>query len=134
MHLDGSNSFFIECNGSQINYSRMSLPSDRKQLTHHTSCVSVPQTTDKLTGMRGHCSLLTFPQPHLKTLFATEPCSCSCFGLCGSSWHPPRDVNNCDALQTLMGGSSHMCQLTAPAKLSALGHQPKGVAVLQKWY
>ena len=133
-HLDGSNSFFIECNGSQINYSRMSLPSGCKQLMRHTSCVSVPQTTGKPSGMRGHCSLLTFQQPHLKTQVTTEAGSRSHFRLCSSSWHPPRDTNSCDVQQTLMGDSSHMCRLTVPAKLSALGHQPKGAAVLQKWY
>ena len=134
VHLDGSNLFFIECNGSQMNYSRMSLPGNHKQLTHHASYTSVPQTTGKPTGMRGCCSLLTFLQPHLKTWVATEAGSHSRFELCGSSWHPPRDTNNCDVQWTLMGGSSHMHQLTAPAKLSALGHQLKGAAVLQKWY
>ena len=134
MHLDGSNSYFIECNGSQMNYSRMSLPGDHKQLMCHASCASVPQTTGKPAGMRGCCSLLTFPQLHLKTWVATKAGSCSHFGLHGSSWHPSRDTNNCDAQQTLMGGSSHMHRLTVPAKLSALGHQPKGAAVLWKWY
>ena len=134
MHLDDSNSFFIECNGSQMNYSRMSLPSGCKQLMHHASCMSVPQTTGKPAGMRGHSSLLTFPQPHLQTWFTTEVGSHLCFRLHGSSWCPPRDANNCDVWQTLMGGGSHTCQLAAPAKLSALGHQPKGTAVLQKWY
>ena len=38
----------------------------------------------------------------------------------------------CDAWQMLTGGGSHMCQLTAPAKQSALGHQLKGAAVLWK--
>ena len=134
MHLDGSNSFFAECNGSQMNYSRMSLPSGCKQLTCHTSCASVPQTTGKSAGMRGCCSLLTFPQPHLKTQVATKVGSCSHFGLCSSSWCPPRDANSCNAWQMLMGGGSHMCWLTAPAKQSTLGHQPKCAAVLQKWY
>ena len=40
----------------------------------------------------------------------------------------------CDGPWTLMGGGSHMSQLAAPAKQSALGHQPKGTAVLQKRY
>ena len=115
MHLDGSNSFFVECNGSQMNYSRMSLPSGCKQLTCHASCASAPQTTGKSTGMRGHCSLLTFPQPHLKTQVTTEVGTCSCFGLHGSSWFPPRDANYCDVWWMLMGGSSHMCWLTASA-------------------
>ena len=134
MHPDGSNSFFVECNGSQMNYSRMSLPGGCKQLTCHASCTSVPQTTGKPTGMRRHCSLLTFPQLHLKTRVATEVGSCSHFRLHGYSWHPPRDANNCDAQWTLMGSGSHTHRLTAPAKQSALGHQPKGTAVLQKWY
>ena len=129
MHLDGSNSLFVECNGSQMNYSRMSLPSDCKQLMCQASCMSVPQTTGKPAGMRGNCSLLTFPQPHLKTWVTTEMGSCSHFGLCNSSWCPPRDANNCDAQWTLMGGGGYMCQLMAPAKLSALGHQPKGTPV-----
>ena len=134
VHLDSSNSFFVEHNGSQINYFRMSLPSGCKQLMHHTGWTSVPQTTGKPIGMRGHCSLLTFPQLHLKTWVTMEAGSRLHFGLYGSSWYPPRDANNCDAWQTLMGGSSHMCQLAAPAKQSALGHQLKGTAVLWKWY
>ena len=113
-----------------MNYSRMSLPSGCKQLTCHASCVSVPQTTGKPAGMRGHCSPLTFPQLHLKTQVATKVGSCSYFGLCSSSWPPPRDANNCDAQWMLVGGGSHMYQLAAPAKLSALGYQPKGAAVL----
>ena len=133
-HLDGSNLFFIEHTGSQMNYSRMSIPSGCKQLMHHASCASVPQTSGKPIGMRGRCSLLTFPQPHLKTRVTTKAGSHSHFGLRGSSWCPPRDANNCDAQQALMGGGGHMCWLTAPAKQSALGHQPKGAAVLQKWY
>ena len=132
--LDGSNSFFIECNGSQMNYFRMFLPGDCKQLMHHASCTPVPQTTNKPAGMRGCCSLLTFPQPNLKTRVATKAGSCSHFGLCGSIWCPPRDTNNCDAQQMLMDGGSHMCWFTALAKLSALGHQLKGAAVLQKQY
>ena len=40
----------------------------------------------------------------------------------------------CDAQWMLMGGSSHTHWLTAPAKQSALGHQLKGTAVLQKGY
>ena len=134
MQLDGSNSSFVEHCGSQMNYSRMSLPSGCKQLMHYASCTSAPQTTGKPIGTRGCCSLLNFPQPHLKTWVATEVGSIAHFGLHGSSWHPPRDANNCDAWWTLMGGSSHMRQLAAPAKQSALGHQPKGAAVLQKRY
>ena len=34
--------------------------------------MSVPQTTGKPTGTRGHCSLLTFPHPHLKTRVTTR--------------------------------------------------------------
>ena len=133
-HLDGSNSFFVEHNGSQMNYFRMYLSSGCKLLTHHTSCMSAPQTIGKPTDMRGHCFLLTFPQPHLKTWVTTKVGSHSHFGLHGSSWHPPRDANNCDAQQTLMGGGSHTCQLAAPAKLSALGCQLKCTAILWKWY
>ena len=106
VHLDGSNSFFVGCNGSQMNYSRMSLPGGGKQLMHHTSCTSVPQTTGKPVGTRGHCSLLIFPQPYLKTGVTTKAGSCSHFGLHGSSWHPPRDANNCDVQWILIGGSS----------------------------
>ena len=40
----------------------------------------------------------------------------------------------CDARRTLMGGGSHTRRLAAPAKQSALGHQLKGTAVLQKQY
>ena len=138
MHLYASNSSFVEHNGSQMNYSRMSLPGGCKQLMHHTSCMSVPQTTGKLTGkptgMRGCCSLLTFPQLYLKTRVTTKVGSCLHFGLHGSSWCLPRDANNCDAWRTLMGGSSHMHRLAAPAKQSALWHQPKSTAVLWKWY
>ena len=134
VHLDGSNSFFVEHNGSQMNYSRMSLPGGCKQLMHQASCMLAPQTTGKPIGMRGHCFLHTFLQPHLKTRVATEAGSHSHLWLHGSSQHPPRDANNCDEQQTLMGGSSHMHWLTAPAKQSALGHQLKGAAVLQKWY
>ena len=133
-HLDGSNLFSAERNGSQMNYSRMSLPGGCKQLMHHASYTSVPQTTGKPAGTRGRCSLLTFPQPHLKTWVTTEAGSCSCFGLLGSIWCPPRNANNCDVWQTLIGGSSHRRRLAAPAKQSALGHQPKGTAVLQKQY
>ena len=134
MQLDGSNSFFTECNGSQMNYSRTSLPGGCKQLTCHASCASVPQTTGKPTGVRGCCSLLTFPQPHLKTQVTTKAGSCLHFGMHGSSLCPPRDANNCDGWQTLMGGGSHMCWFTAPTKLSALRHQLKGTAFLRKWY
>ena len=47
----------------------------------------------------------------------------------------PLSVSICDAWPTLMGGGSHTYQLVAPTKDgSALGHQPKGTAVLQKQY
>ena len=91
-----------------------------------------PQTTGKPIGTRGHSPLLTFPQLHLKTWVATEVGYCFHFGLCGFSWHPPRDANNCDAQQMLMSGSGHTSQLMTSAKQSTLGHQPKGTAVLQR--
>ena len=112
----------------------MSLPGGRKQLMHHTSCALAHQTTGKPIDTRGCCSILTFPQLHLKTQVTTKVGSCSHFGLHDSSCSTPRDANNCDVWQMLVGGSSHMCQHEAPAKQSALGHQLKGAAVLQKWY
>ena len=68
------------------------------------------------------------------TWVATEVGSRSHLGLHGSSWHPPRDANNCDVRRMLMGGGSHMHRLAASAKQSALGHQPKDAAVLWKRY
>ena len=117
-----------------MNYSRMSLPSGCRKLMHHASCTSAPQTTGKPTGMRGHCSLLTFPQLHLKTWVTTKVSSCSRFWLQGSHWHPPRDANNCDAWWMLMGGSSHTCWLTALCQTKCTRAPTKGTAVLQKQY
>ena len=108
-----------------MNYRRMSLPGDCKQLMHHTSCGSVPQTIGKPIAMRGYCSLLTFLQPHLKTRVTTTVGSGSCFGLHGSSWNLPRDANYCDAWTTLVCNKGHIQWFAALSKLSALGHQPK---------
>ena len=102
----------------------MSLPGDCKQLMHYAnaSCVSVPQAT----GMRGCCSLLTFPQPHLKTWVITKAGSGSHFRLCGSSWCQLRHANNCDLHAMLAHDNGHMQRFAALSKPSALGHQLKG--------
>ena len=94
-------------------YPRMSLLCSCKRQTHHTSCVQASQTTNKPIGMGAHCSLLPFPQLHLKTQAATEANLRSCSRLHSSSWHPPRDTNNCDELKMLKRGNGHMQQLTA---------------------
>ena len=109
-----------------MNYLRMSLVGDCKQLVHHASCMSVPQTTGKPVGTRGCCSPLTFPQPHLKTRVATEVGSGLHFGLHSSNWCPPREANTCDVQMMLICDNGHMQHLTVLSKQGALGHQPKG--------
>ena len=105
----------------------------------HASCMSMPQTTGKPIGMRGHCSLLTFPQPHLKTLVRTEVGSGLHFGLCGFSWHPPSNTNNCDMWMMMACDKGHMQHFAALSKPSALGHQQKGagspveVVLIEEW-
>ena len=78
-----------------------------------TSCAQASQTTSKPVGMRAHCSLPLFPQPHLKTQVTTEVNLRLCSRLHRSSWCPHREANNCDARKILVCGSSHMRQLTA---------------------
>ena len=91
----------------------MSLLCDYKWWMHHASCTQSPHITCKPIGMRVCSSLPSFPQLPLKTWVATEVNLSSCFGLCGSSWCPPRDANNCDARETLTHGSSHTWWLAA---------------------
>ena len=84
----------VERNGSQMNLFQDILT--QWLLTTNAPCQLRVSATGKPIGMRGCCSLLTFPQPYLQTRVATETGLCSCFRVCGFSWCPPRDANNCD--------------------------------------
>ena len=96
------------------------------------------QATSKDIGMRMHCSLPLFPQPHLKTQDATKAGFHSWFGLHGSCWHPPKGANNCDTQKTSHDGF-HMGQFAAlnqtkctraPTKVHC---SPAEAVLVRKW-
>ena len=117
----------VEHTGLQMKVFQGILTPSYQQLMHYTSHTSVPTATGKPTGMRVHLPTTHFSATALADLGHNRGEFHLHFGLCGFSWCPPRDAKICD----LCGRHSAS---TCIFFCSAHGHQPKGTAVLQRWY